>query len=455
MADIQEVLSGVGPSRPLGILPTWWEGESLYGWCSRLHALRGGPARALGQELFGREHACRVVDMPSGLGLLEKATRGKLGTSMDILRQRTVMAAYWPFAPDSTRQLLTDAATEENGLPFTAILGLPAGRMGAFHPLRACPDCVVEAARTQGYATWLLPDQLPGVWWCPKHHRPLHQVVARRAIWHKPGQPGVALGSAETADEAHALEMMRALAICMASCERINSLALSAAIVDRLQSLAIAVSSTRLRVDRLNRWFEESPHARWIRRQDRAVVAPGANWIVPTLRARSRSHPLKWALLWTAAFRSESVADAVEAFRLAAEGMAVQTRGTQYLLWPEKWGRATDSGVPAEVEDAFLSSHTLRDVAAKLGSSTSSVKAWLHDYPTFERQWLERVRQWRMQRARHNFIQAITQNPDLSRSEVLLVCKTDAEWLSRHAPLTLRSLLNRLQAQRGAQGQLF
>jgi hypothetical protein len=455
MSDFDSIASANTAMRPLGFLPTWWDGESLYGLCSRLHALRGDKNRELGRMLFGREHACRVIDIPSGLGRFMHVTEGKLGTPEEIIRGRTVAAAYWPFASDTTRHLLIQAATDALGVPIPMVLGLPAGRAGAFHPLRSCAECRREATTGNGYATWQLADQMPGVWWCPIHGRPLEQVNAVKAIWRKPGSDGVELGPPESAEEEHALHMMRALSSAIASSDRISSFGLASAVVGRLKNLAIAASAARLNVERLNKWLDNAPHVRWMKRQGASVVAPANNWAVPMIRGRSRSHPLKWMILWTSAWRSEDVGQAVEAFKFAAQGKAVQEQGAQFLLWPEDLGRATDSGVPAEVEDAFMSCQTIQGVAAMLGSSTNTVRQWLSDYPRFGRAWLERVRERRIQQARENLIRVMSANPEISRSELMRTCNTDFDWLSRHAPLTMRSMLNRLPARKGPQDELF
>lgn len=455
MSSIDFIASGKTDMQQLGFLPTWWKGESLYGLCSRLHALRGDKTRDLGRKLFGREHACRVVDIPSGLGRFMHVTEGKLGTPEEIIQRRTVAAAYWPFASDATRQLLLQAATDALGVPVPMVLGLPAGRAGAFHPLRTCAECRRIATIEKGYATWQLADQLPGVWWCPIHGRPLEQVNGVKAIWRKPGSDGLELGAAESPDEEHALHMMRALSSAIASCDRISTWGLASAVVGRLKQLAIAKSAARLNGERLNKWLDDAPHVKWMRRQGASVVTPANNWAVPMIRGRSRAHPLKWMILWASAWRSEEVTQAVEAFKFAAQGRAAQEQGTQYLLWPEHWGRASDIGVPAEVEDAFMSCQTIHGVAAMLGSSTSTVRQWLSDYPRFGRDWLERVRSRRMQQARENLLRVITASPAISRSELLRTCKTDVEWLSRNAPLTLRSILDRLPARKSPQDGLF
>jgi hypothetical protein len=439
----------------LGILPTWWDGESLYGWCSRLHTLRGGKNQALGSTLFGLGHASRVVDIPSGLGRFVHATGGRLGTAEEIVRTRTVAAAYWPFASDSTRQQLVQAATNASGVTLPMVLGLPGGSVRAHHPLRSCPECRCAAEKANGYATWQLGDQLPGVWWCPEHGRPLEQVTISKGVWRKPGHSGTSLDPPIGADEAHALAMMRALAHAIASASRVSSWAIASAVVDRLSQLGIATSPAKLNAQRLHEWLEAAPHVRWMRRQGTAVLMPTPNWAVPLIRGRSRPNPLKWAMLWTAAWRDESVERAVADFLLSADGDGVQAGGAQFLLWPQGWGGAAEGALPADVADAFLAGGSIPDVATALGTDIPTVRRWLDDRPQFAKAWLKRVRGRRLQRAREHLLSVLADRPDITPSEFIQANASDVEWLSGNAPITLRSLLSRLPASSGPQLQLF
>lgn len=156
-AKLQECVAPEGlPGAKLGFVAGWWEGESLYGWSSRMHALRGGNARTTGRLLYGREHACRVIDLPLGIGRLVQATRGQLGSAEEILRQHTVLASYWPFATETARRMVLDAAVDASGIPIPMALGLPASKLGADHPLRYCGACHREALARDGYSIWLL-----------------------------------------------------------------------------------------------------------------------------------------------------------------------------------------------------------------------------------------------------------------------------------------------------------
>ena len=125
------------PRVSLAQVPTWWDGESLYGWCSRLHTLEGGKTADLGLLLFGRKHASRVVDLPVGLDRFVAATGGRLGGIEQILRTRTVIAAYWPFLDAMSRENIVEAAMDVKGTSVLQLLGLSASRLDSSHPLRS------------------------------------------------------------------------------------------------------------------------------------------------------------------------------------------------------------------------------------------------------------------------------------------------------------------------------
>jgi hypothetical protein len=405
--------------------------------------------------LFGLEHASRIVDIPSGLGRFVQATGGLLGTAEEVIRSRTVAAAYWPFASESIRLQLVLAATDAAGVNIPMVLGLQAGRVRALHPLRSCPACRSEAVETVGYATWRLSDQLPGVWWCSQHKRPMEQVNNARDGWRKPGMEGVTLRRPANPREEHSLEMMRSLADAIATSPRINSWALASAVVDRLVRLGVATSPAKLNAKRLHSWLESAPLVTWMHRWAGCIAVPPSSWAVPLIRGRSRPHPLRWMMLWAAAWQDETVEQAVTDFNSAAQGQSIKVHGTQFLLWPQDWSSSSESVLPAEVEDAFLASSTIQDVAHALGTDTSAVRDWMTDRPYFAKTWLKRVRDRRLHQAREQLLHVLANRPEISPDEFLRVCASDVEWLSWNAPLILRSLMNRLPKRAGAQMELF
>ena len=450
-----DVAISVPSGAELGHVPGFWEGESLYGWSSRLHALRGGKARVTGRILYGREHACRQYDLPSGLGRLAQATAHKLGTAESILRERTVLAAYWPFASQGTRQAVLDAATDVSGLSVTMALGLPASRLGAEHPLRYCAYCHQTQMASEGYSTWLVRQQMPGAWWCAVHDCTLFQVTQHRAIWRKPGRDGVQLGAPMDAKERRALQTMAMLSEVIASADRINEVSLSAAAIHRLRQMGIATSAARLNTKKLAQWLEASPLVRWMRRQDPPVKLPGNKWAVHLLRSRARSHPLKWQMLWTCALQSETPEAATQAFIAASQNKLMLCDDAQAELWQTQSSGEARHLLPASVQSAFDHHVTMRAVADELGVTIGAVRQWLADYPELADSWLKRVRQEQLQRAVTVIERCLKDQPTLTRSQILRVCHTEFSWLSRHASAVKRSLLDRLPTDRGPQRELF
>ena len=443
------------PYVPLGFSPDWGEGESLYGWCSRTHGLHGSKTRDFGAMLFGREHACRMVDLPCGLDRFVAATAGRLGGVEQLLLKRTVVSAYWPFADDFTREKVLDSVTDSFGTPAAQLLGLTASRLRALHPLRSCPDCMRESRSNVGYATWLLRQQLPGVWWCSEHQRPLGQVPEARAIWHTPGWSEVPLGAPESPDEVHALETMRALAEALPSLGRVNSDCFSQNCLRRLRDLGLVMSSARISVKRMNEWLEQQPLMQWIRRQRDAISFPRGNWAVPMLRARSRQHPLHWMVLWVCLWQQESVERATAAFVESANGQQAIEPGDQMLLWSEDRTRQLRVAIPEAVDAAFKCNQTIRGVAKMLGVSVGSVQSWLSERPDYERGWHEGIHLSRLAKAKEQMMLAVDANPLITRSELLLRCATEAAWLRANAPRTLRRVLDRLPRHFDPQKRLF
>jgi hypothetical protein len=457
--NTKDTVRGVSIPAPspveLRYLPSFWDGESLYGWSSRLHALRGGKARVTGRILFGREHACRQYDLPSGLGRLAWATGNQLGSTESLLRERTVLAAYWPFASQTTRQAVLDAAKDASGLSITMALGLAASRLGAEHPLKYCEHCHREQLASTGYSTWLVRHQMPGAWWCAAHGCTLHQVTQHRAVWRKPGRDCVQLGAPIDAPEQQALQTMALLSQAIASADQINEPALAAAAIHRLRQIGVATSAARLNTKKVAEWLDAAPIMRWMRRQADLLKVPGNNWAVHLLRSRARGHPLKWQILWTCAWQSAPPEVATQAFIDASENKLMLPIDAQETFWQGEPSGAVRFSLPASVQAAFDKHTTMRAVADEMVVTIGAVRQWLTDYPEVAASWLARVRQEQLRRAVTTIENCLKEQPTITRSQILRVCHTEFSWLSSNASAVKRSLLDRVPSDRGPQGELF
>lgn len=141
--------------------------------------------------LFGHPRAALQVGIPRGIDEFCERTQEWLGSATEILFGRTVLGAYAPFiAPESLEPLIRYV----RGSPWqrdSPSAGLPIRRFGHAPILRACPACVAEQTDRMQNSTWLRIHQLPGVYLCPFHGRPLLSVrnaVQRQAMreWRLP-----------------------------------------------------------------------------------------------------------------------------------------------------------------------------------------------------------------------------------------------------------------------------
>jgi hypothetical protein len=451
LADVHAQGDASGLSMPH--VPDWLSGETLYGWASRFQHLRGGTARQVGQLLFGREHACRQVDFPTGVGRFVAATDGKLGSVEQVLRERTVLGAYWPFCGDDVRRLLVGSAGDEVSSALVTILGLPASRFGAQHALRYCVDCARGMVESVGYATWSLEHQLPGVWVCERHLRPLHHVARPRAIWHRPGT-GSELPAPVSDREMGALLRCARLARSLPSMERADESALRQNCIDRLRALSIASSPARLNNARMDRWFASSPIGAWLTRVQPIEPAKRAHWTTQLLRARARSQPMKWLVLWAAAWDESSDAEAIEGFVNTCAGRVGIAGSVQGVLWPSGLKVCEATWPPAEVCAAFEAATTFAGVTQRLSCSMNAAKQWLHDYPALAQAWTDRVKQQQHDKVVGRLRHFIAMTPEVKRGSIWSRCRPEIEWLRRNVPATLNALLSSVPTTHSAGPQL-
>jgi hypothetical protein len=159
-----------------GVL-AWLTDESLYSLCSRMHVLHGHrlPAETA-RLLFGAPRAGLQHDFPSHLDAFVAATVGQLGDVGSICRERTILKFYRRFID---REMEAEVCATMQYGPVAHLkyrLGLLTSRFGARHPLKACPACVNRDMDEVGWAYWHLRHQLPGCWVCTTHNLPLIDV---------------------------------------------------------------------------------------------------------------------------------------------------------------------------------------------------------------------------------------------------------------------------------------
>jgi hypothetical protein len=116
-------------------------------------------------------------DFPTHLAGFCVRTRNVLGTPESLAMQRTMLGYYAPYASLSTYRRALGAMSDGKQEDTKHVLGLMASRVGASHPLKACPACVRRDLNELGYSRWMLEHQWPSVWVCRQHGNPLRSLT--------------------------------------------------------------------------------------------------------------------------------------------------------------------------------------------------------------------------------------------------------------------------------------
>lgn len=179
---------------PTSGIADWLPNETMFSMCSRYHKLSGNLlASTTCKQLFGHAQKGTAHDFPSRIDMFVQNTRGLLGTTNDIIRERTLLPFYLPFrsAENESAACLAMAGNGIGSMKFQ--LGILTSRFGASHPLKACAECMQDDQKNFGTAYWHLSHQLPGVWICLAHKQPLMVASEKsngigRFLWLLPDQ---------------------------------------------------------------------------------------------------------------------------------------------------------------------------------------------------------------------------------------------------------------------------
>lgn len=144
--------------------------ETLFSWCSRYHRLSAhGLDRVTCWQLFGHHQTGAAHDFPARIGVLASRSGETLGTATEIIHQRTLLPYYLPFRSVQLAVRAEHAMLGHGIGHLKYRLGLLTSGIGAAHPLKACPQCIVDDINEYGWAYWHRCHQLPGVWACNRH----------------------------------------------------------------------------------------------------------------------------------------------------------------------------------------------------------------------------------------------------------------------------------------------
>lgn len=172
-------------NQDLSQLPSFLPGETLYNWCGRYHQLTGyAHATTTSNQLFTSRFSGLSHDFPNHIDTFTRRTGNHLGTNDSIVLERTLYPFYLPFIDSARSEKITRGALLGTKTHTKYLLGLPASRLGANHPLKGCETCWETDKEKYGIAYWRLNHQLPSTWICRKHHEPLITIITKKTPVH-------------------------------------------------------------------------------------------------------------------------------------------------------------------------------------------------------------------------------------------------------------------------------
>lgn len=245
----------------------WLPNETIYSISSRYHALSGNANhQQTARLLFGRNRGGFPHDIPGGIAYFAGAFRGRLGQTEEIILRRTSLPLFIAFRSNSARLRALMAMEQGSIGGLKTSLGLPASRLGASLPLKACSSCMHDDRIVWSTPYWHLEHQLPGAWFCIKHKSPLLESASIRSgharyQWLLPVMED--LEQANAAIDEGGESALMALKITeflselwkMSACEPVSIMRLAVALRRRLVAKGLASSTGRLKVSQASRQF--------------------------------------------------------------------------------------------------------------------------------------------------------------------------------------------------------
>jgi len=167
-------------------LPRLQPSQTLYSWCGAVHRWNGNvDVRETSRQLFGAPYAGLLHDFPSHLDALDERTSHRMGSVRPLALTHTLLGYFLATATEETARRILELAHAGATTHLKMLLGVPASRVGGFHPLKDCPACSGEAESACGYAYWRVEHQFPSTLVCIKHGRPLRILEGSTSPVHR------------------------------------------------------------------------------------------------------------------------------------------------------------------------------------------------------------------------------------------------------------------------------
>src|SRR3546814_808539 len=126
-------------------ITTWLDDETFYSLCCRFHRVAGNAtASRTAQQLFGHPRHGTQHDFASRINVFVQRTQGHFGNAEAIILHHTLMPFFLPWRAPADASYLAQTLANGQAGPLKSHLGLPASRVRAHHPLKACRQCMAR-----------------------------------------------------------------------------------------------------------------------------------------------------------------------------------------------------------------------------------------------------------------------------------------------------------------------
>lgn len=468
-------------------LPQALDDELLYSWSARFHRLSGNSRPGItSRMLFGHSTIGLRHDFPGQLDHFEQATRGRMGTTLEVIKQRTQFALYAPFLEVPARQMIAEAMRGQDKGLVSRYLGLTRSGRASETPLKACPACVEEDRRLISTGWWRMNHQWPTTYICLRHRCQLrvmatHPQANRLNDWYLPSdlrgeqwEITPVLGQMQVDRLARIAQWTEALLQRQESyldAALLRHTYLFQANIRGWLAMDGSLRFAALRTEFANahRGLEALP--RWKFLND--VSAVNGGFLGFLLRNyRGRRHPLKHVLLMTFLFEdptefnaqyenSRSIAEAEGADALSrrltdkrvrliqmveSEGKSVNAACRELGIQTAQGIRQLNKESVAYRRRPRILTHEVRqaleellragvdrgEITRQLGIRKGFIKDYLAGKPELRAAWEQATAAERVARYRAHFLRILEDNPDVPIKRIRRIRGNSFEWLYRN-----------------------
>ncbi len=355
--------------------------ETIYSYCGFVHRMaRARSCAETARCLLGASHAVRQHELPRSLAPLQRFAPAAFSSPLEALRSHTIAGYYLPFLSLERQEEVACQWATGLWTHGHRVTGISTRALAIAHPLRWCASCVADDIERLGRALWRSRHQYPTTFECSAHNEALICVATTGKTWVQAGD-----GGEIAALRCGCTGLLSAAGDAIAQTRFFDTQLLRRAALVRLADLGVIHSPHRVRHDRLERWFRQTPIGLWLETAPNGLCElQSGDWIAKLLWRHRQEHAVRWVVLWTALSWTSPQECMQELVNISGES------GTEIQIWPRP-------SAPPAFEKAVSECFSYEAIASRLNASRSDVVRWFEAYPSLRAKWRM---QWLAQRKR-------------------------------------------------------